>query len=115
MVMRYSMVLKKAIAAFLLSLPLLNQLNTLSAEVLECTVLFDATKAFRKVLHNGIYNKLLEKGAPVNFIRLLQRWYGHLQCRVKWINMLGGVSPVTCGCDWEGSFHLICLLLTSMT
>ena len=40
---------------------LLNQLNTLSAEVLECTVLFDATKAFHKVLHNGIYNKLLKK------------------------------------------------------
>jgi len=32
----------------------------------------DATKAFDKVLHNGLYMKLLQRGAPVTFIRLLQ-------------------------------------------
>lgn len=57
----------------------------------------DATKAFDKVLHNGIYKKLLERGASVNFIYLLQNWYGRLQCRVRWNDMLGELFPVTCG------------------
>jgi len=38
----------------------------------------DATKAFDKVLHNGIYKKLLDKGAPVTFVCLLQNWYVNL-------------------------------------
>ena len=32
----------------------------------------DATKAFDKVLHNGIYKKLLDRGAPDTLVRLLQ-------------------------------------------
>jgi len=39
----------------------------------------DADKAFDKVLHNGIYKKLLERGAPVNFIFLLQNCYGRVR------------------------------------
>ena len=57
----------------------------------------DASKAFDKVLHNGIYKKLLERGAPVNFIRLLQNWYGRLKCRVRWNDAIGESFPVTCG------------------
>ena len=49
----------------------------------------DATKAFDKVLHNGLHMKLLQRGAPVTFIRLLQYWYSNLQCQVKWNNVLG--------------------------
>jgi len=85
---------KKAIAAIKLFLLLLNQSNTSPKE--DCAFL-DATKAFDEVLHYGIYKKLLERGAPVNFIYVLQNWYGHLQCRVRWNNMLGELFPVTCG------------------
>jgi len=56
----------------------------------------DATKAFDKVLRNDIYKKLLERGAPKNSIHHLQNWYGHLQCRVGWNDMLRDVFPVTC-------------------
>ena len=31
----------------------------------------DASKAFDKVLHNGIFKKLMEKNVPVTFIRIL--------------------------------------------
>jgi len=44
-----------------------------------CTFL-DTTKASEKVLHNGIFKKLLDREAPVTFVRLLQYWYGNLQC-----------------------------------
>ena len=57
----------------------------------------DATKAFDKVLHSGIYKKLLDRGAPLSLVRLLQNWYSNLQCRVKWNNVLGDLFAVLCG------------------
>ena len=58
----------------------------------------DASKAFDKVLHNGIYKKLLDRGIPVSFVKLLRYWYSNLQCRVKkWNNVLGDIFPVLCG------------------
>ena len=53
----------------------------------------DASKAFDKVLHNGIYKKLLDRGAPVTFVHLLKNWYGNLRCCVHWNNVLG--EPLT--------------------
>jgi len=32
---------------------------------------------FDKVLHNGIFNKLLDRGIPVSFIQLLRYWYSN--------------------------------------
>jgi len=34
------------------------------------------------VLHNGIFKKLLDKDAPISFIRILHKWYNNLQCSV---------------------------------
>ena len=38
----------------------------------------DASKAFDKVLHNGIFLKLLNRGVPVTFVCLLKKWYSGL-------------------------------------
>ena len=57
----------------------------------------DASKAFDKILHNGLFLKLLKRGAPVIFVRLLQNWYSHMQCCVKWNNMTGDAFPILCG------------------
>ena len=57
----------------------------------------DATKAFDKVLHNDIYKKLLDRGAPLSLVYLLQNWYSNLQCRVKWNDVLGDLFAVLCG------------------
>jgi len=52
-------------------------------------------------MHNSDVD--LEKGAPVNFIYLLQNWYGYSQCRVRWNDM-----PVLGKCSREMSaIHLI--------
>jgi len=56
-----------------------------------------ASKAFDKVLHNGVFKKLLDRGIPVNFVKLLRYWYSNLQRRVKWNNVLGDIFPVLCG------------------
>ena len=63
---------------------------------------FDASKAFDKVLHNGIFKKLLDTGIPVSFVQLLRYWYSNLQCRVKWNNVLGDIFPVLCGVRQAG-------------
>ena len=56
----------------------------------------DASKAFDKILHNGLFSKLLKRGAPVIFVRLLRNWYSDMQCCVKWNNMIGDAFPILC-------------------
>jgi len=41
-------------------------------------VSLDASKAFDKVLHHGLFVKLINKGVPAVFIRLLCNWYKHM-------------------------------------
>jgi len=60
-------------------------------------VSLDASKAFDKVLHHGLMMKLINKGVPVVFIRLLYNWYERLNCSVLWNNVLGDVFPISCG------------------
>jgi len=49
----------------------------------------DASKAFDKVLHNGIYKKLLDRGAPVTSVHLLKNWYhGMVICVVVCIGTM---------------------------
>jgi len=38
-----------------------------------CTFI-DASKAFDKVLHNGLFVKLLQKRVSFKFVRILQNW-----------------------------------------
>ena len=44
----------------------------------------DASKAFDRIIHSGLFLKLLHKGAPKVFIDLIMFWYGDLLCRVRW-------------------------------
>ena len=49
-------------------------------------------------MHLSLFTPLNHHSAhPVNFIYLLQNWYGHLQCKVRWNDMLSELFPVTCG------------------
>jgi len=45
-------------------------------------VSLDASKAFDKVLHHGLYYKLLLKNVSGLFVKLLMYWYSHLQSAV---------------------------------
>jgi len=54
----------------------------------------DASKAFDKVLHNGLYKKLLDRKAALCFVLLLIIWYSKLHCAVKWIGFMGEWFPI---------------------
>jgi len=57
----------------------------------------DASKAFDKVLLNGLYLKLIDRGAPLSFIRILITVYTDLQCAVVWNGSIGYRFDVKCG------------------
>ena len=44
----------------------------------------DASKAFDRLVHAGLFLKLLERGVPLIFLNLIIAWYSDLQCRVRW-------------------------------
>ena len=49
----------------------------------------DASKAFDRLVHSGLFTKLIERGTPKRLVDILVSWYNGLQCRVKWDNYLG--------------------------
>ena len=44
----------------------------------------DASKAFDRLVHKGLFLKLLQKGLPLCFIDLIVCWYTNMYCTVKW-------------------------------
>ena len=44
----------------------------------------DASKAFDRLVHAGLFLKLLNRGVPLIFLSLMITWYSDLQCRVRW-------------------------------
>ena len=57
----------------------------------------DANKAFDRVLHSGLVLKLLHKGVPVKFVKLLRFWYSRQTCAVLWNSVLGASFDILCG------------------
>ena len=60
-------------------------------------VSLDANKAFDRVLHSGLLLKLLQKGLPVKFVKLLRLWYSRQTCAVLWNSVLGDRFDILCG------------------
>ena len=44
----------------------------------------DASKAFDRVVHSGLFLKLLQRDIPLIFLDLIIYWYSSLSCRVRW-------------------------------
>ena len=44
----------------------------------------DATKAFDRLVHSGLFLKMMQRNVPLVFLDLLIFWYSNLQCRVRW-------------------------------
>jgi len=57
------------------------------------TAFLDASKAFDKVLYNGLFVKMFRRNIPVCLVTLLMFWYSHSQCSVRWNDELGKVFP----------------------
>ena len=60
-------------------------------------VSLDASKAFDKVLHQGLFYKMILKGVSGLFVKLLMYWYSHLRSAVLWNSVLGECFSVMCG------------------
>jgi hypothetical protein len=69
-------------------------------------VLLDAEKAFDKVSHENLFNKLYHMGMPLDFWKLIREWYRGFESQVRWLGNLsstveikqgtiqgGGISP----------------------
>ena len=69
---------------------------------------------------NKIYLKLIERGAPFSFIRILRALYSGLQCAVVWSGIVGYRFDVKCGVRQGGVlsphlFRLDALALSVIT
>ena len=54
----------------------------------------DASKAFDRLVHSGLFLKMINNGVPKIFIDLIMNWYSHLECRVRW------------NCEFSSWFHV---------
>ena len=60
-------------------------------------VSLDASKAFDRVNHDLLFNKLIQRGAPPCFISVLFNWYNKLISCVRWNGVLSCEFSVKCG------------------
>ena len=44
----------------------------------------DASKAFDRLVHAGLFLKLMQQNIPLLFLDVIVYWYSDLQCRVRW-------------------------------
>lgn len=44
----------------------------------------DASKAFDRLVHAGLFLKLLQRQVPLVFLNIIIYWYSDLRCRVRW-------------------------------
>ena len=91
------MVLKRIAVQAMLSLVSVNLCGTVRSKVVRFTVSLDASKAYDRVIHSGLFVKLAKRGIPLPFIRMLKYWYSHLQCAVLWKGVLGNIFNITRG------------------
>ena len=57
----------------------------------------DASKAFDRLVHSGLFLKLMAKNVPLRFLEIIISWYDGLQCRVKWDGCFSQWFNVTAG------------------
>ena len=57
----------------------------------------DASKAFDRLVHAGLFSKLLERQVPLIFLDIIMYWYAELKCRVRWGETLGEWFSIMAG------------------
>ena len=57
----------------------------------------DCTKGFDRVSHKGLFLKLMERGIPLCFLRILIYWYSNMYSLCKWQDSLSHSFPVISG------------------
>ena len=57
----------------------------------------DVSKAFDKLNHYVLFNKLMKRGTPITFIKILFNWYSSINICVQWHHVLSRTFKVTAG------------------
>ena len=57
----------------------------------------DASKAFDRINHNTLVNKLRSRDSPMCFIQIIVNWYSKLSATVRWNGVLSRYFNVYCG------------------
>ena len=57
----------------------------------------DASKAFDRLVHSGLFIKLIDRGIPKIFLDIIITWHNGLFCRVRWNGVYSEWFNVTAG------------------
>ena len=57
----------------------------------------DASKAFDRLVHSGLFLKLMDHNVPKVFLDIIMTWHDGLMCRVKWDNVFSDWFSITAG------------------
>ena len=57
----------------------------------------DASKAFDRLVHSGLFLKLMDRNVPANFLNIIISWYQDLSCCVKWGDQFSDWFQITAG------------------
>ena len=57
----------------------------------------DASKAFDRVDHAGLFSKLIHRSIPLAFLKLIMSWYNGMKCRVKWADSFSEWFEISAG------------------
>ena len=57
----------------------------------------DASKAFDRLVHSGLFIKLMARKVPLQFLLVIISWYDGLTCRVKWGDSFSGWFVLAAG------------------
>ena len=76
----------------------------------------DASKAFDRLVHAGLFHKLIERGIPKILLDVIIFWYSHLSCRVKWDDSFSDWFAVKAGVRQGGilSPNFYCLYVEDL-
>lgn len=76
----------------------------------------DASKAFDRLVHSGLFLKLIDRNVPKIFLDIVMTWYKNLLCRVKWGSEFSKWFEVTAGVRHGGilSPNFYCLYVDDL-
>ena len=57
----------------------------------------DASKALDRLVHAGLFLKLLQRHVPIIFLDIIIAWYANLRCRVRWGDTLSDWFDIKAG------------------
>ena len=89
--------------------------RSINSNVYSCFV--DASKAFDRVNHYVLFDKLIKRGVPLYVVRILIFWYTTQTMYVRWNNVISSGFGVSNGVRQGGilSLYLFCVYMDDLS